>query len=115
MNNDKIIRAFLAIDLFPEVRKKIDNIQTKLKRSCPFDVRWTKPEGIHLALKFLGDISAEDIMKISPAVETEAMLQVPLHLNVHRLGLFPSIKHPRVLWIGVGGDVAPLLTLQNNL
>ncbi len=115
MNNSKAIRAFLAIEPSPEVCKEMGNIQNSLKRSLPFEVRWVRPEVIHLTLKFFGDISATDVLTLSPVVERYTAPSLPLHLTVHKLGFFPSGKHPRVLWIGLEGDVGPLLVLQKNL
>lgn len=115
MSSEKPIRAFLAIEPPAEIRKEIGNIQNSLKRLCPFDVRWVKPDGIHLTLKFFGNVSEEDIMAISRVVEENTAATSPLHLKVNKLGLFPSRKRPRVLWIGLGGDTPPLLIMQENL
>ncbi len=115
MSSDKKTRAFLAIEPPSEIRKEIANIQNRLKRSCPFDVRWVKPEGIHLTLKFFGDISEADIAAISGVAERNARTAAPLHFEVKNLGVFPSVKRPRVVWIGLAGDTSSLLDLQNKL
>ena len=115
MNDEKSIRAFLAIEPPAEIRQEIGDIQNSLKRRCPFDVRWVKPDGIHLTLKFFGSVSEEDIMAISRVVEENTAVASPLHLKVNKVGLFPSRRRPRVLWIGLGGDTPPLLVMQENL
>ncbi|HNT57859.1 MAG TPA: 2'-5' RNA ligase family protein, partial [Syntrophales bacterium] len=53
------IRSFLAIDLSPAVRERIGGIQEKLKTILK-GVRWVRPEGIHLTVKFFGDIYERD-------------------------------------------------------
>jgi 2'-5' RNA ligase len=115
MNSEKNIRTFLAIEPPSEVRTEIANIQNRLRRSCPFDVRWVKPEGIHLTLKFFGDISETDIAAISGVAEKYVQTAAPLHFEVKKLGVFPSLKRPRVVWIGLVGDTSSLLGLQYKL
>lgn len=115
MSNDKAIRAFLAIEPPPEIRREISGLQKRLRSACPFEVRWVRPEGLHLTLKFFGDIKSADVKSLTPVVEKITAPFPPLRLNMQQLGLFPAGKHPRVLWIGLGGDVAPLLALQKDL
>jgi 2'-5' RNA ligase len=115
MSNNKLTRAFLAIEPPTEIRKEIGNIQNNLKKLCPFDVRWVKPEGIHLTLKFFGDVSEEAITAISWVVEENTAITSPLHLKVNKLGLFPSQRRPRVIWIGLEGETASLFSLQDRM
>jgi 2'-5' RNA ligase len=115
MSNDKTIRAFLAIAPPAEILKEIDKLQDRLKISCPFDIRWVKPEGMHLTLKFFGDMAAKDLQPISEVVSGQTAGTRPLHLNIKGLGVFPGIRRPRVLWLGVGGEVARLIALQGVL
>jgi RNA 2',3'-cyclic 3'-phosphodiesterase len=115
VSNEKSLRAFLAIEPPANILREIGNIQNRLKGACPFDVRWVKPEGIHVTLKFFGNVSGEDIRVISGVVEKNTNAMAPLNLNVKRTGLFPSLKRPRVIWIGIEGDIPSLLLLQNSL
>lgn len=115
MSSEKKIRAFLAIDPPAEVLREIGKIQQGLKKTCPFDVRWVNPEGMHLTLKFFGNVSEDDIIIISRIVGKNTTSRAPLQLEVKKLGLFPSLKRPKVLWIGLEGDIPPLLVLQKKL
>lgn len=115
MSNDKTIRAFLAIAPPAEIWQEIGKIQNRLKRSCPFDIRWLKPESIHLTLKFFGGASRDDIVALSRVVEQHSSVFAPVQLTVAKLGVFPSLQRPRVLWIGLSGETTPLSTLQQNL
>ena len=115
VNSEKSVRAFLVIEPPAEILKEIGNIQNRLKKSIPADVRWTRPEGIHLTLKFFGNISESEIAAVSQVVEKHTADAVPLHLEAKTLRVFPSLKRPRVLWIGLQGDTAPLVSLQKNL
>jgi 2'-5' RNA ligase len=110
----KPIRAFLAIDLPEEIRDQIRGIQDRLKTKLK-GIRWIRPEGIHLTLKFLGSISKNDILNISGMVEKQTKDVGPLMLNVGTAGTFPDLKRPRVLWLGVGGETERLLILQKKM
>ena len=115
MADRETIRAFLAMDPPPEVLRRIADIQEVLKKTLRDSISWVRPEGIHLTLKFFGDIAAEALQPISEVVSGQAAGTRPLHLNIKGLGVFPGIRRPRVLWLGVGGEVARLIALQGVL
>ena len=115
MADREIIRAFLAMDPPPEVLRRIADIQEVLKKTLRGSISWIRPEGIHLTLKFFGDMAAEDLQPISEVVSGQAAGTRPLHLNIKGLGVFPGIRRPRVLWLDVGGEVARLIALQGVL
>ena len=114
MTEEKATRAFLAIDLPEEIKVQIENIQDRLKAVVK-GVRWTRPEGIHLTLKFFGNISENDIANISGVVERNAVDVRPLTLNVSTIGTFPNPKRPRVVWLGISGTVERLSNLQKEI
>lgn len=115
VNGEKSVRAFLAIEPPAEILKEIGKIQSSLKMACPFDVRWVKPEAMHLTLKFFGNVSEEAIIVISRIVEEHTAVFAPLQLEIKKLGLFPSLRRPKVLWLGLKGDITSLLVLHNKL
>ena len=110
----KSIRAFLAIDLPEEIRDRIRDIQDRLKTNLK-GIRWIRPEGIHLTLKFLGNIPQNDVLNISGMIEKHTKYVGPLMLKVGTVGTFPNLKRPRVLWLGIGGETEQLLTLQKKI
>ena len=112
MSEGKTIRAFLAIDPSEEVLRSIADIQGILKRNIRGSISWVRPEGIHLTLKFFGDIGREHLLSIAEVVTVHAAATPPLNLFVQGLGVFPAPRRPRVLWIGVGGDTERLIALQ---
>jgi len=114
MTDKKLIRTFLAIDLPEEIKVQIENVQTRLKATVK-GIKWTRPEGIHLTLKFFGNISENQIADISRVVEKNTVDIRPLSLEVTTLGTFPNLKRPRVLWLGIGGSVERLLDLQKEI
>jgi 2'-5' RNA ligase len=114
MADEKKIRAFLAIDLSVEVREAIADIQTRLKGALE-GVRWTRPEGIHLTLKFFGDIDKDTIGSISDIVEKKTEDFEGLSLTMGRPGAFPTVKRARVLWLGVEGETEKIAFLQKSM
>jgi RNA 2',3'-cyclic 3'-phosphodiesterase len=109
------IRAFLAIDPPAEVRRRIGEIQSELKRAVQGKIGWVRPEGIHLTLKFFGDIAVRDVAAISEAVREKTGPAAPLDFTVHRVGVFPDLRRPRVIWLGMEGDTERLAALQRAL
>jgi 2'-5' RNA ligase len=109
-----MIRAFLAIDLPDSLRAHLALIQGELKRSQA-EVRWVPPGNIHLTLKFFGNVPDEDIGSLALAARQVAAAEEPFQLRVTMAGAFPSHRSPRVVWLGLGGDVVPLTRLYHGL
>ena len=85
------IRAFVAINLPLEMRSSLWELQRELKSALPGDgVRWTKPEQIHLTLKFLGDITADSLEDLKVAIQHACEGITPFSLRAESLGVFPD-------------------------
>jgi RNA 2',3'-cyclic 3'-phosphodiesterase len=112
MPEGETIRAFLAIDPPPDVIRKINDIQGILRKNIQGPISWVRPEGIHLTLKFFGDVTQNDVNAISEVIATHATGARTFNLEVKGLGVFPSLRRPRVVWIGISGEVAQLTILQ---
>jgi RNA 2',3'-cyclic 3'-phosphodiesterase len=109
------IRAFLAIRLPENILQAVSRVQEKLKREISGKVSWTKPQGQHLTLKFFGDISQNDAANICAALKSRIATKRELALGIEKLGLFPDARRPRVLWMGLAGEVERLTALQKEL
>jgi len=109
-----MIRSFIAIELPDEIRHALAEVQKHLRRDVA-GVRWVEPGSIHLTLKFLGDIPAEQIQPIVAAAMGAVQDEPPVSLGVSGLGAFPNPRRPRVIWVGIEGDVARLGRLQARL
>ncbi len=94
------IRAFIAIELEETIRDEISRIQGILKAS-EADVKWVRPENLHLTLRFLGNIRQEKIEKIKNALSEHLSSFKPCSLKLDSLGVFPNIQYPRIIWISV--------------
>jgi 2'-5' RNA ligase len=108
------IRTFIAFELPPAVISLLQQVQQELK-GLKLRARWVRPENIHLTIKFLGDITPGDMDKIGVAMADAAVEIAPLSLAVKGIGVFPGTKRPRVIWVGLGGDIHRLLALQSRL
>ena len=115
MSDEKAIRAFLAIDPPEEIFKEIIKIQERLRKAIQGDMRWVRPEGMHLTLKFFGYVYDSDVANISHVVKNNVANMKTLMLNVRSMGAFPSVNRPRVLWLGIDGDTDALINLQAEI
>jgi RNA 2',3'-cyclic 3'-phosphodiesterase len=96
------MRAFIAIDLPREIHHELARCQATFRSLCP-DAQWTRPEGIHLTLKFLGEIADTQVGKVTQALATLEPFAT-FQVEIKGFGFFPDARRPRVFWAGV---VAP--------
>lgn len=109
-------RLFVAIELPHEVLRAIGRLQADIQRTVPDrTASWVRPEGIHLTLKFLGDTPATRVDALATALAHAAAGHWRFTLTLEGLGCFPATHRPRVLWIGVGGDLRQLSALQASV
>ena len=110
------IRTFIAIELSDEVRAALTDLQNRLKTVVPpRSVRWTAPQNIHLTLHFLGDVAIDDVEKIGVVLQKASLASQPFTLTIERLGCFPNVQRPRIMWTGVSGETEPLVALHRDL
>lgn len=107
------VRAFVAIELSSEVLAALERVQDRLRRGEGGQAgRWVRAEGIHLTLKFLGEVPAERLEAIYQAVGRACLGRTPFELTVAGLGCFPNLRRPRVVWAGVEEETGRLASLQ---
>jgi 2'-5' RNA ligase len=93
------IRAFIAIELPDDVKAFLGDLVSFLKKRGA-DVKWVKPEGMHLTLKFLGNVRTESLESVEHASRLVFSPQTAIYLAIKNLGSFPTLKRPRVVWAG---------------
>ena len=108
------VRTFIAIELSEEVRAGLTRLQEELKRRGE-GVKWVRPEGIHLTLKFLGNVPADRIEEIAQAVRDACVGFSPFQISFAGLGCFPNLRRPRVIWVGVEGETETVARLQRAI
>lgn len=96
------MRVFVAIDLPEGVRAALARAQAGLHAACAHNqgIRWTRADGLHLTLKFLGEISTDQVQAVAEALEEIGPFE-SFTLEVKGFGFFPNARHPRVLWAGI--------------
>jgi 2'-5' RNA ligase len=109
------VRCFIAIELPDEVRAGLARLQAQLKSGDQPGVKWVDPYGIHLTLKFLGNVDVNRIDPITAAMGEAAQGVSPFPLKVEGLGVFPNLRRVQVVWVGVSGEVDRLAQLQQRL
>jgi 2'-5' RNA ligase len=107
------VRTFIAIELDETINAALTDLQEQLKAKVPRgSVRWVKPEGIHLTLKFLGNVPSDRIEKIERALSQACSGLPAFSFSVGSLGCFPNPRRPRVVWVGVQEESGTLKRLQ---
>jgi len=109
------VRAFIAIEVPQAVRQILAETIRELADQVPGNVRWVTPQGIHLTLKFLGDIPTDDSGKILEALRSPIQQVPAFWVQVSGLGMFPNARRPRVLWAGVEVQQESLSSLQQRV
>jgi 2'-5' RNA ligase len=105
------MRAFIAIEIPEENKNEMSEVQRRLKGSG-VDASWTREEGMHLTLKFLGEVSETKVVEIMNALTNAVRSPAGFRINVAGIGAFPDQKNARVVWAGIAGDVEKLAILQ---
>lgn len=109
------LRAFIAIEIPEAILDRIASHTADLRRSLGDEIiRWVPTNNIHLTLKFLGDISSANVDILAQVLTAETRQIRPFTIQISRLGVFPDLRRPRVIWIGVESPPA-LKMLQHGL
>lgn len=93
------MRIFLAIELDPEVRERVHRDAGALRAAAP-DVAWVRAENLHVTLKFLGEVADTGRSALTGAVRDAARRHVAFRLPLQHIGAFPSLRRPRIVWLG---------------
>jgi 2'-5' RNA ligase len=110
------VRTFIAIELDETIRIALADLQERLKAKVPRDsVRWVKSEGIHLTLKFLGNVPANRIEEVERVLTRSCAGFSAFSFSVGGLGCFPNPRRPRVVWVGVQEESETLKRLQKAI
>jgi 2'-5' RNA ligase len=107
------VRLFLALNLPPTVREALW-AATEPLRDLGLPVKWVRGEGIHLTLKFLGDVDEGREAELMAALARAASGGRALPLAVGGFGVFPDFRRPRVVWAGIAPEPA-LEILQHRV
>jgi 2'-5' RNA ligase len=111
----EVIRAFIAVNLSPDILERIDQVALDLrKRMDAVPVRWVPTENIHLTLKFLGNVSTANLEILKDILGKVVSSHHECDISVGGIGVFPKPHNPRVVWVGMEIP-QELIALQHNI
>ena len=105
------IRTFIAVELSEVVRSQIADAVELLRQSLP-GIRWVAPRSLHLTFKFLGDVEADKIQRVLGHARNTAERFAPFSLSFSGFGVFPDLRRPRVIWVGLETGREELIAVQ---
>lgn len=98
---DRALRTFVGVEVPARPRAVIERLVADVAAARPGPVRWVRPEGLHLTLRFLGRTPVAVLPAVSEVVRSVARRSRPFEVEVGGAGAFPSLRRPRVLWLAV--------------
>ncbi len=108
------MRLFIGIDLPSEQKRKLLELQAKLKQAGVNGI-WKSPNNFHLTLEFLGETESSKVDRVVQVLRALAHAHRAFVLNFQGIGFFPTNGKPKILWTGVGGEIDNLLMLQADI
>jgi RNA 2',3'-cyclic 3'-phosphodiesterase len=108
------VRVFVAVEPGAELLQKFEDLLRRLTPKAPA-AKWVEPVALHITLAFLGDIAEERLPLVIAAAESASALHRPLSLHIAKGGTFGAPRRPRVLWLGVTGQVEDLGAVRRDL
>jgi RNA 2',3'-cyclic 3'-phosphodiesterase len=108
------VRAFVALPLSAGLKRYLVQVQDRLKGTAA-EVRWVESVNMHITLKFFGEVERSRLADADMALR-ESLSQTPaFQLALNGVGAFPSLRSPRVLWVGISEGRGPLTELHRRL
>ncbi len=112
------MRTFIALELSKEIKEELSRLQDELKKADA-DVKWVKPDNIHLTLKFLGNVEDTKIEQIRNILKEISSKHMAFEISLFKIGAFPHLNYPRVIWVnidkGCGETEEIAKEIENNL
>jgi 2'-5' RNA ligase len=108
------IRSFLAFELPEDIKQIVTRVSGEIRKSS-LDVRWVRPEFIHLTVVFMGDIQSEQVSPMGESLNAVCTNHEPFRIFLKPMGCFPNSRNPRVIWLGIGGDLERMSRFRDDL
>jgi RNA 2',3'-cyclic 3'-phosphodiesterase len=105
------VRLFIACEVPDDVREDIGEVIETLRGRSGSAVRWIRAEGVHVTLKFLGEVPVKKLPSIKLAVQEAVVGHSPFELEFSNIGTFGGREGLRIMWVGIAGDVLRLEAL----
>jgi 2'-5' RNA ligase len=108
------IRSFLAFELPADIKTIVTRVSGEVRKS-PLEVRWVRPESIHLTVVFMGDIESEQVPLMGGPLAAVCANYSPFKISLKPMGCFPNNRNPRVIWLGIEGDLERMSAFRDDL
>jgi len=108
------IRSFLAFELPREIKGIVERVSGEV-RTSPLKASWIRSENIHLTVVFLGNVESDETKALADAVNRVCTGYRPFRISLGPMGCFPNSRSPRVLWLGLGGDLEKMSRFRDDL
>lgn len=108
------IRSFLAFELPPDIRGVMEKVSAEVKK-LDLDVRWVRVENIHLTVIFMGSIDQGKISRMAQDIGRICTRTRAFQISVKGVGFFPDMRRPRVMWLGIDGELERLSRFRDDL
>lgn len=105
------VRLFVACEVPDDVKQSIGGVIETLKSRSGSAVRWIRPGGVHVTLKFLGEVPVKKLPRIKLAIQEAVVGHAPFELEFSNIGTFGGREGLRIMWVGIAGDVLRLEAL----
>lgn len=110
-----MIRIFIAVDLSSESKKEIERLFKKKLFKKHWTVKWEEIDKLHLTIAFLGWIKKSQLQLIKLSVMQVAKTMKPFMIKFKGLGCFPTYDWPRIIWLGLKGDLKSLAKCYQDI
>ncbi|HET7037106.1 MAG TPA: RNA 2',3'-cyclic phosphodiesterase [Thermomicrobiaceae bacterium] len=107
-------RLFVAIELPDAVHRRVAEVVSRLA-GVGWRAKWVNPAGVHVTLKFYGNVAVGRLDELGAALSAAVAGRAPFALRVDGPGVFPSPRRPRVIWLGLEGELDALSSLARDV
>jgi len=108
------MRAFIAVEIPEHIQQTVGNYINEIEDQLP-DIKWVRPENLHLTIKFLGDVTERQADALRGCLNVMAENFSPFDISLSDLGFFPSRIQPKVVWLGADSGIGDLLDLFHEM
>jgi 2'-5' RNA ligase len=105
------VRLFVACEVPDDMRETIGETIETLRKKSGQAVRWIRPDGVHVTLKFLGEVPTKKLPAVKLAIQEAVVGHAPFELEFSNIGTFGGREGLRLMWVGIAGDVLRLEAL----
>ncbi len=108
------VRSFIAVDIPDALKHSIGDFLISLGKEIA-DIKWIEPTNLHFTLRFLGNVEPERLKALGLKLSEALRMQENFSIRLSKIGAFPDLKNPKVLWIGVAKGVESLSNLASKV